>query len=78
MGSRKPTDAVSPLVERALPVVPKPRPGVGPLRADPGSSWRSEFDAEDLALPSLEAKALVGDVERPVGTDRHTSRERQA
>src|SRR6185312_8483421 len=74
-------DAVNVVVERALPrlclMLPRPGRRVGPLRADP-SSWRSEFDAADLALSGGEAEALVGDVERPVGTDGHAGRELQA
>jgi len=82
MSSSTPMDAVGPPVERALtglgPHAPKPGRRVGPLRADPGSSGQSEFDAEDLALSGGEAEALVGDVERPVGADSHAGRERQS
>ena len=50
----------------------------GRLEAGPGSSWRSGLDAENLAGAGWGAEAVVGDVERPVGTDRHAGREVQA
>ena len=56
-------------------------PDVAPrarLAGRPGAPWRSELDAQDLALPGTEAEPVVRDVERPVGADRHAGRERQA